>query len=78
LPPVSRHSVHLAVLWLVVAGGVEDEFADELAAVFGDDPDVELADEHEDAGAGPASTDADVVQLAAVAEGEFAVGVDAP
>ena len=29
---------------MVVAGGVEDEFPDELA-VFGDDADVEFADE---------------------------------
>ncbi len=56
---------------------VEGEFADELAGVFGDDADVEFADEHEDAGAGPVVADADVVQAAVVPEGEFAVAVDA-
>jgi hypothetical protein len=30
---------------LVVAGGVEFEFADEFAGVFGDDADVEFADQ---------------------------------
>jgi hypothetical protein len=34
-------------------------------------------DEHEDAGPGVGPADADVVELAVVAEGEFAVGVDA-
>ena len=38
---------------------------------------VELADEHEDAGACPVAADADVVESAGVAQGEFAVGVDA-
>jgi hypothetical protein len=64
-------------LGLVVAGGVEFEFADEFAGFFGDDADVELVDEHEDVDAGPAVADADVVEAAVVAEGEFAVAVDA-
>jgi hypothetical protein len=34
-------------------------------------------DEHEDAGSGVGPADADVVELAVVAEGELAVGVDA-
>jgi hypothetical protein len=36
---------------LVVAGGVEDEFADELSAVSVHDADVEVVDEHDDFGA---------------------------
>jgi hypothetical protein len=62
---------------LVVAAGVEYEFSNELAGVFGDDPDVAVADEHEDPGACPVAADADVVQAAGVAEGDFAVAVDA-
>jgi hypothetical protein len=73
---VSGHRSRSA-LWLVVPTGVEDEFSDEFAGVFGDDPDVPVADEHEDGGAGPAAADADVVQSAGVAQGEFAVAVDA-
>jgi len=37
--------------WLVVAGGVECEFADEFSAVAGQDADVEVVDEDEDVGA---------------------------
>jgi hypothetical protein len=48
-------------LGLVVPGGVAGEFADE----------------HEDLGAGPGASDAEVVQPAAVAQGEFSGGVDA-
>ena len=62
---------------MVVAGRVEGEFADEFAGVFGDDADVELADEHQNFGAGSSAADADVVELAVVAQGEFAVVVDA-
>src|SRR4051812_16574933 len=69
--------VSVAAGWLVVAAGVEGEFADEFAGVFGDDADLEFADEHEDAGAGVVVADADVVQAAVVAQGEFAVAVDA-
>jgi hypothetical protein len=63
-------------LWLVVAGGVEGQFADEFAVV-GDDSDLEFVNDHEDVGAGPGASDSDVVQPAAVAKGEFAVAVDA-
>jgi hypothetical protein len=51
--------------------------ADEFAGVFGDDADVEFADEHQDVCACPVAADADVVQSAVVAQGEFAVAVDA-
>jgi hypothetical protein len=60
---------------LVVAGGVEGEFADGFV-VGGGDPHVEVFDQDEDFGAGVAAADADVVQAAAVAEGELAGGVD--
>jgi hypothetical protein len=58
---------------LVVAVGVESELAEEFAGGGVDDADVRVVDELQ--GAGPA--DADVVEAAGVAEGEFAVGVDA-
>jgi hypothetical protein len=41
-----------------------------------DDADVEAVDQHQDGGSGVGSSDADVVQAAVVAEGEFAVAVD--
>jgi hypothetical protein len=44
---------------------------------LGDDPEFEVAGEDQDFGAGPAAADADVVEPAVVAQGEFAVGVDA-
>jgi hypothetical protein len=50
--------------------------ADELAAGGGEDADVQVGDEHEDCGVGPAVADADVVQAAGVAQGDFAVAVD--
>src|SRR5215469_15940663 len=62
---------------LVVAAGVEDELAQELAGGGVDDTDVQVMDEHQDAGSGVGSADADVVELPGVAEGELAVGVDA-
>ena len=58
---------------LVVAGGVEGEFAEEFACGGVDDADVEVLDEHQDAGSGVGPADADVVEAAAVAEGELAV-----
>jgi hypothetical protein len=66
---VSGHSSHLRGLCLVVAGGVEGELADELPVVLGDDPQVEVAGEDEDVGAGPAAADADVVEPAVVPQG---------
>jgi hypothetical protein len=56
--------------------GVEGEVA-ELGAVEGEDADVEAGDEHDDAPAGVGAADADVVEAAVVAEGEFAGVVDA-
>ncbi|KMO73438.1 hypothetical protein [Mycolicibacterium chlorophenolicum] len=55
---------------LVVPGGVDGEVADELAGGGVDDPDVEVVDEHQNAGSGVGAADADVVQLAVDAQGE--------
>jgi hypothetical protein len=41
-----------------------------------DDANVEAVDQHQDRGSGVGSADANVVQPACVAEGEFAVAVD--
>jgi hypothetical protein len=46
-------------------------------AVVGDDPDVEVGDEEQHAGAGVGATEADVEHFAAVAEGD-AVGLVDP
>jgi hypothetical protein len=47
---------------LVVAGGVEYQFAEELAGGGVDDADVQVLDEEQDVGSGVGSADADVVQ----------------
>src|SRR5690242_13459919 len=73
---VSGLNSHPGWLGLVVAGRVEAEFADQFAVFLGDDPELKVAGEDEDLGAGPAASDADVVELAVVAQGELAVGVD--
>jgi hypothetical protein len=44
--------------WLVVAGGVEGELAEDLAGGLVDDADVEVVDEHEDGLAGVGASDA--------------------
>ena len=51
--------------------------AHEFAGRGVDDSDVEVLDEQQDAGAGVGSADADVVESAGVAQGEFSVLVDA-
>ena len=51
--------------------------ADELAGGGVDDPDVEVVDEHENAGSGVGAADADVVQRAVNAQCQAALGVDA-
>ena len=56
---------------LVALGGVELEFAEELAGGGVDDPDAEVVDQDEDAGSGVGSADADGVEPAAVAEGDL-------
>ena len=47
--------------WLVVAGGVEDQFADQLAAVAVQDADVAVIDEDGDGGAAQSFAESDVV-----------------
>ena len=61
---------------LVVAGGVECEFAEDLAGGGVDDGDVEVLDQEPDVGSGVGSSDADVVQAAVVAQGHGADAVD--
>ena len=63
--------------WVVVAFGVEDQFAEELAGCCVDDADLEVLDEQDDAGSGVGSADADVVQSAVVPQGDRAGVVDA-
>ena len=62
-------------LGLVIHGWVENQVTDEFAGVRLDDPNVAAVDQHQDGGSGVGSADADVVQSAVMAEGEFAVGV---
>ncbi|GAA4748845.1 hypothetical protein GCM10023328_34170 [Modestobacter marinus] len=62
---------------LVVAGGVEGEFAEEFAGGGVDDADVQVLDQEQDVGSGVGSADADVVEAAGQAEAEAAGGVDA-
>ena len=61
---------------LVVAGRVEGEVAEQLAGGGVDDAGVEILDEQDDVGSGVGPADADVVELAAVAEGDGAGGAD--
>ena len=63
--------------WLVVACGVEGQFAQELAGGGVDDADLEVLDEQDDAGSGVGSPDADVVESAVVPQGDRAGFVDA-
>jgi hypothetical protein len=62
---------------LVVPGWVEGEFAEQFAGGGVDDADAQVLGEHDDGGSGVGAADADVVEAAVVAEGDFAVGVDA-
>jgi hypothetical protein len=62
-------------LALVVAGGVEGEFAEEFT-VGGDDADVKVGGEDQDAGSGVGAADADVVEAAVVPQGDYPTGVD--
>ena len=62
---------------MVVAGGVEDEFADQCSGVVVEHADVEVDDEHDDVGAAQVFGQPDVVQVAVVADGDDAGGVDA-
>ena len=46
---------------MVVAAGVQDEFADQCAGIAVDDPDPEVVDEQGDRGAGQPGAEADVL-----------------
>jgi hypothetical protein len=56
---------------LVVAGGVDGEFADDLSGGCVADGDLGVVDEHQDVFAGVGPPDADVAERSGVAEGEF-------
>ena len=58
--------------WLVVAGRVDGQFADEFAGDGVDDADVQVVDEHQDRGPGVLAAGADVVEAAIDAQGELA------
>lgn len=59
-------------MWLVVACGVDGEFAQDFAGDGVDDSDVEVLDEQDDVGSGVGSSDADVSELAVDAQGDDA------
>ena len=61
---------------LVIAAGIEGEFAEQFAGGGGDDADVEVLDEQQDVGSGVRPAGAEVVELAAVAQGDGAAGTD--
>lgn len=61
---------------LVVPGGIDSEFAHDLSGGCVADGDVSVVDEHQDVLAGVGPADADVVEPAGVAEGEFPELVD--
>lgn len=60
----------------VVVGGVDAVAGDELIAGFADDGDGGGGDQDQYWGVGVGASDAEVVELAAVAQGEFAELVD--
>jgi hypothetical protein len=62
--------------WLVAAVGVEGDLAEQ-GAVGGDDADVGAGDQEEDLAVAVGGADRDVAQLAEVAQGDLALGVDA-
>jgi len=62
---------------LVVAGGVECEVAEDLAGDGVHHADVEVGDEHDDAGSGVGAADGDVVEAAVESEGDVAAVGDA-
>ena len=75
--PLSGWWAGWAAEGLVVAVAVEGEVAEQLAGGGVDDADVEVGDEHHDAGSGVFVAEADVVQAAVVAQGDTSGLVDA-
>ena len=61
--------------WLVVAGWVEGEFAEEFAGVGVDDADVAVGDEGDESFSCVLASQADVVEPAVVADGQDAGGI---
>jgi hypothetical protein len=61
---------------LVVAAGVDGQFAEQLPGGGADDADLEVVDEHDELGSGVGSSDAEVVEVAGHAQGDHAGGVD--
>ena len=57
---------------LVVAAGIDGEFAEEFAGDRVGDADVEVLDEQDDVGSGVGSAYADVAELAGHAQGDVA------
>ena len=51
---------------MVVAGGIEDQLAQEFPGDGVDDADMQVVDQHKDVGSGVGSPDADVVRAAVV------------
>jgi hypothetical protein len=62
---------------LVVAGGVENEVAEQFAGGGVEDADLQVLDEQQDVGSGAGPADADVVQAAAGARADVAGFADA-
>jgi len=67
-----RLGSRLWVLGLVSAGGVEGEAAEEVAGFGVDDADVEVVDDGGDGFVFVGASDADFVEVAFVADGDFA------
>ena len=61
---------------MAVAGGVNDELADDLTGVGVDDGDVMVLDGHGDAGSLGRPADADVVEAAVESQGDVAGRID--
>jgi hypothetical protein len=59
---------------LVVAAGVDGQFAEELPGGGVDDADLEVVDEHDEVGSGVGSSDAEVMEAAGHAQGDHAGG----
>ena len=63
-------------LWLVLPRGVQGELAEDLSGGLGHDGDLAVLDDENDVGSGVGSADADVEELAVVAQRDLACGVD--
>ena len=66
----------VAASWLVVAGGVDLEFAEEFAGGGVDHADVQVVDQERDVGSSVGSADADVVEFPGNTQGDAPGFVD--